>query len=83
MLEEAWEAIRWDMPSVWIVIVRELPEEREQRESILSLYHTGWLLRDDSKSTMIRLYSPALTLGFLELIRQVSSAIVVAGNINC
>jgi hypothetical protein len=35
VLEEAWEAIRWDMPSVWIVIIKELPEEREQRKSIM------------------------------------------------
>ena len=35
MLEEAWEAIRWDMPSIWIVIVQELPEEREERKSAL------------------------------------------------
>jgi len=36
------------MPSVWIVIIQELPEEREQRESILPLYHIGWLLRNDA-----------------------------------
>jgi len=35
VLEEAWEAIGRDPPPIWIVIVRELPEEREQRESIL------------------------------------------------
>jgi hypothetical protein len=35
VLEEAWEAIGRDPPSVWIVKVRELPEEREQRKSIM------------------------------------------------
>jgi hypothetical protein len=36
VLEEAWEAIGRDLPSVWIVIIKELPEEREQRKPIIS-----------------------------------------------
>jgi hypothetical protein len=36
VLEEAWEVISRDPPPIWIVIIKELPEEREQREFILS-----------------------------------------------
>jgi hypothetical protein len=35
VLEEAWEVIGRDPPPIWIVIIKELPEEREQRESTL------------------------------------------------
>jgi hypothetical protein len=32
VLDEVWELLRRDPPLVWAVTIRELPEEREQRE---------------------------------------------------
>jgi hypothetical protein len=60
VLEEAWEAIRWDMPSVWIVIIKELPEEREQRKSIMLRVNRGG-------STRLHIFEPT-TPSFLQAI---------------
>jgi len=35
VLEEAWEAIGRDPPPIWNVIIQELPEERDERKSVL------------------------------------------------
>jgi hypothetical protein len=32
VMEEAWKMIGMDPPSIWIITIQELPEEREQRE---------------------------------------------------
>ena len=37
VLDEIWELLSRDPPLVWIVTIRELPEEREQREFLLLL----------------------------------------------
>ena len=37
VLDEIWESLSRDPPLVWVVTIRELPEEREQREFLLLL----------------------------------------------
>ena len=37
VLDEVWELLSRDPPLVWDVTIRELPEEREQREFLLLL----------------------------------------------
>jgi hypothetical protein len=37
-LDEIWELLSRDPPLVWVVTIRELPEEREQREFLHFLH---------------------------------------------
>jgi hypothetical protein len=39
VLDEVWELLSRDPPLTWAITIRELPEEREQRESLQSLYY--------------------------------------------
>jgi hypothetical protein len=39
VLDEIWELLSRDPPLVWVVTIRELPDEREQRE-FLHLLHS-------------------------------------------
>ena len=48
VLDEVWEPLSKDPPSVWAVSIRELPEEREQREFLLHPFHVEWLHHDDA-----------------------------------
>ena len=45
VLDEVWELLRRDPPLVWVVTIRELPEEREQREflRLLSFMSNYWM----------------------------------------
>ena len=45
VLDEIWELLSRDPPLVWAVTIRELPEEREQREFLLllSLMSNYWM----------------------------------------
>ena len=86
VLDEVWEPLSKDPPSVWAISIRELPEEREQREFLLTLYQVEWLGHDDASVYEDSVLPPARKTGFLELMIQVLSwrnVIVVAGNINC
>jgi len=47
VLDEIWELLSMDPPLVWVVTIRELPEEREQREFFHFLYSIKPSLGDD------------------------------------
>lgn len=47
VLDEIWELLSRDPPLVWVVTIRELPEEREKREFLHFLYSNKSSLGDD------------------------------------
>jgi len=46
VLDEIWESLSRDPPLVWVVTIRELPEERETREFLHFLFRSGnhWIM---------------------------------------